>query len=402
MQPDILSVSLDLGAAMMRSGADVHRVEDTVTRINRAYSDEPIEVFTISSLIVATEGHGAASRTESRRIAGYATDLGRLEALNDLSRRICRDKPSAEQIASEAAALDAPLPRREQLLTCLGYLLSTFGFCIFFGGTYADAVVSALIGVLLWLADRKLKPFLPNHLAYTLLTATLMGFLGACAGVLFPALHPDKIMIGDVMLQIPGLMLINSLRDMLLGDTMTGCLRTVEALLTALAIAVGFAIPLLVIPGSFSSSEVSAVMQIISSAVGTLGFSLFFHVRNRRLLPAVVGGALTISVYLLCAHGSANQLVCFMASAVFAGVYAEIAARLLRAPVTVFLVPGLVPLLPGGALYYAMAALVQGDSATGLRYAMQTTQAAIGIAVGALFSSLLVLCFQNTRRRRSI
>jgi uncharacterized membrane protein YjjP (DUF1212 family) len=52
--------------------------------------------------------------------------------------------------------------------------------------------------------------------------------------------HLDKIMIGNIMLLIPGLMLTNAIKDMMNGDTMAGFLRFCEALLTALAIALGF------------------------------------------------------------------------------------------------------------------------------------------------------------------
>ena len=57
--------------------------------------------------------------------------------------------------------------------------------------------------------------------------------------------HPDKIMIGNIMLVIPGMQLTNSLRDMINGDTVSGVLNLSEAILKAVSVALGFAIVLL-------------------------------------------------------------------------------------------------------------------------------------------------------------
>ena len=58
--------------------------------------------------------------------------------------------------------------------------------------------------------------------------------------------QPDKIMIGNIMLVIPGIQLTNSLRDMINGDMISGLLNMSEALLKAVSVAMGFAIILLV------------------------------------------------------------------------------------------------------------------------------------------------------------
>lgn len=397
--PDALSIALDIGAAMLRCGADVHRVEDAICRIMLAYNGQEPEVFTITSLIVVTTVHGSGGRTESRHVASYSTDLGRLEALNELSRRICRQTPDPALVLDELARITAPPEKAERLRADFGYLLGAGAFCIFFGGSPADVAAAAFIALLLCLCDHFVRPRFPNHLVYTLLTAAAMGLLAAGLGRLIPALHADKIMIADVMLQIPGLLLINGLRDMLLGDTIAGLLRIIEALLTALAIAAGFAVALIALPIPLTTRTAPIALRIAAAALGTLGFSLVFRLRRKRLIPAVIAGVLTISVYFLCTQHLSSPLACFTIASVVAGAYAELAARVLRAPVTVFLVPGLIPPLPGSDLYYTMASLVSGSSADFVRYGVSTVCAATGLAVGVLFSSLLVLCFHRTLHR---
>ncbi len=51
--------------------------------------------------------------------------------------------------------------------------------------------------------------------------------------------HADKVLIGIIMLLIPGIMLTNSIRDILLGDIISGSLRLVEAILMAATLALG-------------------------------------------------------------------------------------------------------------------------------------------------------------------
>ena len=65
-------------------------------------------------------------------------------------------------------------------------------------------------------------------------------------------MHPDKIMIGNIMLVIPGIQLTTSLRDMINGDIISGLLNMSEALLKAISVAMGFVIVLLIGGGGCS------------------------------------------------------------------------------------------------------------------------------------------------------
>ena len=87
---EILSISLDVGERMLKCGAEVSRVEKTITIIFESYGVKYREVFAMNSLIVATLRDENDSVTESRRIAYHENDLGQLERLNDLSRSICK------------------------------------------------------------------------------------------------------------------------------------------------------------------------------------------------------------------------------------------------------------------------------------------------------------------------
>lgn len=124
---------------------------------------------------------------------------------------------------------------------CAMYAVISAAFSVFFGGTLRDAATAAVSGMLLFGALRfcqrlRLNGILQSMLASALAALAVMLMVGFGLGQ-----NPDKIIIGNIMLLIPGIALTTSLRDMINGDTISGLLGLSEAVLKALAIAIGFA-----------------------------------------------------------------------------------------------------------------------------------------------------------------
>ena len=96
------------------------------------------------------------------------------------------------------------------------------------------------------------------------------------------------------------------------------------------------------------------LMQIFTGCLGSLGFSILFHIRGRRLLIASLGGLISWTVFLLLEPLLPGEPVRYFLASATVTVYAEVFARVIKTPTTTFLVPSLIPLIPGGALYYTM------------------------------------------------
>ena len=243
----VLSLAMDLGKSMIRCGAEINRVEETIMRICAAYGCEKAEVFSVVSVIVATVFMpGAQPQTQSRRVYTYSTNFERLDRLNTLSRRICEQKPSPELALAELAQINADR-KKLRASVCVGYILAASSFTLFFGGNWKDALAAAPIAALIWLCLSLIRSQGMSKLFFTFLSCAAAGFLAIFCVKLHLADHADMIMIGDIMVIVPGLLLINSLREMLCGDLMSGLLRMLESLILSLAIACGFAIPLLIL-----------------------------------------------------------------------------------------------------------------------------------------------------------
>ena len=244
----IVSSALDIAGVMLESGAEVRRVEDTIERICTAYGATKVDVFSITSLIITTvqmpDGYHV---TQSRRVYASGNQLSRIEDMNALSRRICQEVLPPEELA--ALTLAPPKPTRKSILVRLfGAVLASGSFAVFFGGTLADAFCAALIGALVHLIARS-DPRGFNMLAKTFISALMAGALAILAVYAGIGVNADKIMIGTIMLLIPGLAFGVSLRDMLCGDIMAGSLRLIQTGLIAIVIAGGYGLALVAMGG---------------------------------------------------------------------------------------------------------------------------------------------------------
>lgn len=126
----------------------------------------------------------------------------------------------------------------------------------------------------------------------------------------------------------------------------------------------------------------NAVIQLVTAYIGSLGFALMFGMQKRYLAASALGGMITWGIYMaMNAWLSMTFLACLAASS-FAIVYSEVLARIYKTPATMFVVPAVVPLVPGGSLYYAMSEAVRGNMQEAGSYGRETLVFALAIASG--------------------
>lgn len=241
----MLSLAIQISSGMLESGADIHRVEDTLNRICRAYGAKEVQAFSIPSLVAATiTMNDGYHKTELYRVVSISNRYDQLERLNALSRKICASPIPLDEL-EEAIKLAKIPDRRPKWLLLLCGIVAAAAFTLFFGGDWRDAIAVLPVGALLTVLDIWKAPRL-NALAHTVLASVAAGLLCLLTAKIGLACHLDKVMIGGIMLLIPGLAFGASIRELLCGDIIAGTLRMIQALLTAVCIAVGFATALLI------------------------------------------------------------------------------------------------------------------------------------------------------------
>lgn len=124
------------------------------------------------------------------------------------------------------------------------------------------------------------------------------------------------------------------------------------------------------------------IMQLLTAFFGSLGFAMLFGLRKELLFVASLGGLCSWGIYLACLQGTESLFASCLIAASFAAFYAEVLARIKKAPTTLFLVPSVVPLIPGSCLYYTMSYAVQGMWEKSREYGSLTVQYALAIAAG--------------------
>ena len=118
------------------------------------------------------------------------------------------------------------------------------------------------------------------------------------------------------------------------------------------------------------------LISVISAFFGSLGFSIIYNIRGLRIWIPAIGGAVFWAVYLIFLHFINNEFLGFFFVAILITIYSEIWARILKTPSTVILMPTVIPLIPGGSLYYAMDAALRHD----MPQFFLKAQAAVGLA----------------------
>lgn len=140
-------------------------------------------------------------------------------------------------------------------------------------------------------------------------------------------------------------------------------------------------------------------IALLTALLGSAGFALIFNVRRQLLPLAALGGAVCWGTYLLAGCATESVFLQSFAASAAAAVWSEVFARVKKTPAQQYLIIALVPLVPGGTLYYTMSALIRQDWAQAQLYSYQVSTFALGIAAGVSLTLSLLDMLLNAHRR---
>lgn len=241
---EVLSLAVEIADVMLRNGGEIYRIEDTVIHILKAYEVENFDVYVLSNGIFASANEDKEDACSMiRHVPLGSVNLSKISYLNQLTRDLCTHKCTIAEgweRVKEAKTLPSYSNKIQYFFCGLGSACYTF----IFGGGIIDFVFSFLIGlfeqmVLNYLAAHKYSRFLRNVFA--------SAFVSTCSILVLQTGLPvlqDKIIIGAIMPLVPGITFTTSIRDFHNGDYLSGTIHLIDALLTALCIAVGIIIPM--------------------------------------------------------------------------------------------------------------------------------------------------------------
>lgn len=228
------------GRLIMENGGETYRVEETITRMGRAFGLEKVESFAVpSGLFISYRRKDGDMETSVARVHKGPRNLSRVNAVNAVSRQVEQDGLSCEEalarleeISTKPSAVTAPL-------LALAAAVSGAGFTGMFGGSWTDVIISGAVAALVQILAQMLEKFHMHDMVATLsgsmLTALIPMMLSRFAGL--GAVEP--IVGGALMPLLPGLAMTNAVQDAMRGDMVSGMSHGLSALLTAVLVAVG-------------------------------------------------------------------------------------------------------------------------------------------------------------------
>lgn len=407
-QPDeeVLDLALMAGHILLENGAEIYRVEETIDRICGYYGVNSENAFVLSNGIFLTAGSARESFfAKVQHIPVSGTHLNKVAAVNQLSREIVEGKHTiqdAYRILEEIRTM----PGKKRWMQTLASGVGSAAFCIFFGGTFGDSLAAFAAGIclylyVLWLSPPHLSKIVGNIGGGALVTVVccLLYLMGVGENLNF-------MMIGTIMPLVPGVAFTNSIRDVADGDYISGSVRMLDALLVFFCIAIGVGIGfslISLVPGSGTLQEMGQLAEnsgsgpmggmeifgqlakeILSAVIGTVSFSVLFGV-PREYYPycGFIGGAGWL-VYCLAELFLPGSGPCFAATAVVI-LLSRTAAVMKRCPVTIFLIAGIFPLVPGAGVYWTVYHIVMEELFLAVSTGYSAMKEAIAIVMGIVF-----------------
>ena len=146
--------------------------------------------------------------------------------------------------------------------------------------------------------------------------------------------------------------------------------------------------------------DLTGLIQIFTGFLGSLGFSILFNIRGRKLWVASLGGLISWTIFLLLEPVFQGEASRYFFAAAAVTVYSEVFARVLKTPTTTFLVSSIVPLIPGGSLYYTMNYALNEQWNLFVQKAFSTLELALALAVGII--AITTLTRMQTALRRKL
>jgi len=249
---EVLDFAVELGDKMLRNGAEIYRVEDTILMIMAAFKIEQYDVYVLSNGIFASANENREDACSViRHVPLGQVNLTKIAGYNQIARDLCNHEYSIEEARDrlKEVTADKGYPMWLLVIAC-GVGSGTFGYL--FGGKPLDGILACVIGmaeqlIMLAMLRKKFSMFIR-----TVFTSVLVCVLALLCYSLIPGVMLDKVIIGAIMPLVPGIAFTTSIRDFYNEDHLSGTIHLINALLIALCIAVGICIPMLIYSQAFN------------------------------------------------------------------------------------------------------------------------------------------------------
>ena len=396
----LMEMAVRAGEIMLASGAEVYRVEDTIHRILKHSGIARADVFVVTTGIVATIADvSLPPLTLVKRVENRATNLNRIYQVNNVSREFCSGKLSVRE-AQERLDRIANTTLYGFWKKCIGYAATTGFFAVMFGGGPGECLVAAVVGVVLAFVLRAASNLMLNDFCQNALGSFCTGGCGVSAapwGIsgnepgcsdyqrnhaagAWGHIYGGNPRYAEWRLQF------GSRADG--GGSRGGAGGCVGRRSGDRGSPAG---------GRIGMTEMirELMIQSVGAFLAIFGFSLQVDMPRKYLVYAGITGGAGWLAYLVSMQVGTSQVAAAFFSSLAAALLSQVFARVLKAPVTIFLVAGILPTVPGASIYRSVYFLIQGQTKWYNFYLIQTIQIAGAMAVAIFIVDSLFRLLRN-------
>lgn len=245
---EVLDICLTAGRLMIEGGSEMYRVEDTMLRIARNAGINDPRVFATPTCVFMSLDGGKLSQMKQIRDRNINLEL--VDRVNELSREFATKKIDLSELKNRIIEV-ANAPSFPMWMQIIGAAVLSATLMVLFMDDYdwVDFPGAALVGAIGFWAYYEFKKYTKVRFLSELIAAMIMGVLALGLNYLYPKMIIDNILIGALMTLVPGLAMTNALRDLFMGDLLSGIVRMCEAILSALALGGGVGLVLKFVGG---------------------------------------------------------------------------------------------------------------------------------------------------------
>lgn len=406
---EALEVAAQAGHVMLENGAEISRVEDTMKRISTAYGATERNFFVLSNGIFTTgskAGAGCYANVEYIPLKG--AQMEKIVRINQLAREIEDGKYDVGDARRKVAEIrNSPAkPAWEQLL---GAALGSAGFCMLFGGSFLDSAAAFFAGVLVWGAV-----LLTGRPGVSKIVVNIV--CAALATIMCTAFHSigfgsslGNMIIGAIIPLIPGVPFTNGIRDIAHEDYIAGITRLMDALFVFFGIALGVCMVFILVGqldgnvielhGAIRDSLTANVpVQTLAAFAGTVGFAVLFGVPRKEYISCGIVGAIGWAMYFtLESHTSITPVYNTFLTSIVVVILSRCTAIIRQCPITVFMICGLFPLIPGAGVFWTTYFIASNQ----LRTALSSGLTALYVTLAIVLAVVVVTGFQKLGKKQT-
>lgn len=382
-------LSLELGRLLLSSGADTAHVKESVERFAQGLGYEAHLLIAYEALLLTViANHGFRTKIGSH-VPATLVNMESVEKLNRIVDETAAGSLSVADAALQLEALESARPLYPWWLIAASLGLTGASLSRLFGGDWSVFVtvyIAAFIGTA---ARQQLGRWRVHSLAIPFLSAFISGIIGGFGMRLHPSNVPELCLIAPGMLLVPGVPLINGIRDAINNNMALSLARLSFGLLTVAAIALGLIAATGVtgvgIPVSGPTLLLPIAEDAVFSALTTIGYVFLFNVRARIAWACVVCGVCCHALRTALLHCGIDIVLGTLISSIVAGTLAHLFSKYFQTPPTTFAFPSVVALVPGS---YAFRLIVAGSQI--LRSGNHASSALIAETITLLLYTVLL------------